>query len=136
MSDVQQFFCGRAWLIISAIVYLSIIVFGLAIFTHCNWKQFWEGHPRLHRIVLVAFLSLIFAPGILPDWLIIIPIPATFGLILLAPNLFFNNLPFSDQRAFVLLYIYPLLFGFAFFYIGFFFCDCCRSRRARQSKAV
>jgi hypothetical protein len=137
MSDVQEFLSGGAWFAVAAIIYVAIIAFGLILFARLGYKQHRLTHPRQHRLLLVAFLTLVFTPSILPDWLIpFIPAPATFGLILVAPDLVVSELPFSDQPGIVLLFIYPLLFGFAIFYTVLFFRDWCRIRRSRHDQVA
>jgi hypothetical protein len=136
MSDVQQFFNSAAWLAVAAGIYLAIIAFGLFFFARFGNKEHRLAHPLRHRLLLVAFLTLVFTPSIIPDWLIFfIPAPATFGLVLVAPDLIVSNLPFSDQPGIVLLFIYPLLFGFAIFYALIFLRDWCRARRSRHGKS-
>jgi hypothetical protein len=136
MNDVQQFFNGGAWFAISLIIYLAMIAFGLIGFANLGYKQYRLVQPRRHRILLVAFLTLAFTPSILPAWLFILPAPATLGLILVFHDLFISNLPFSDQRGIILLYVYPLLFGFALFYTALFLRDWCRTRRAKRDQVA
>lgn len=136
MSDIQQFFNSAAWLAVAAVIYLAIIAFGLIFLARSGYEQRRLTHPLRHRLLLVAFLTLVFTPSIIPDWLIFfIPAPATFGLILVTPDLIVSNLPFSGQPGIVLLYIYPLLFGFAIFYILIFLRDWCRARRSKRDKS-
>jgi hypothetical protein len=136
MSDIQQFFSSAAWFAVAAIIYIAIIAFGLIFFARLDYAQHRLAHPRRHRLFLAAFLTLVFTPSILPDWLIpFIPAPATFGLILVAPDLVVSNLAFSGQPGILLLYIYPLLFGFAIFYTFIFFRDWCRDRRSKRRKS-
>jgi hypothetical protein len=100
--------------------------------TSFSYKHFRPAHPLRHRILSVVFLTLVFTPSILPDWLCIIPVPAAFGLIVVAPDLLFRGLPFSDTPGIVLLFIYPLLFGFAIFYTALFLRDWYRARRSKH----
>ena len=136
MSDVQEFFSGGAWFAVAAIIYVAIIAFGLILFARLGYKQNRLTHPRQHRLLLSAFLTLVFTPSILPAWLFVIPAPATLGLILVTPDFFISNLPFSDQPGIILLYVYPLLFGFAIFYTVLFFRDWCRIRRSRHDQVA
>ena len=136
MTVVQQFFSGGAWFAIVVVIYLAMIAFGLIAFAKLNHKQHKLTHPRQHRVLLAVFLALVFTPGILPNWLVVIPVPATFGLILLAPNLVFPNLTFSDQRlGIIMLYVYPLLFGFAIFYAALFIKEWSRNRTKHDQTA-
>jgi len=137
MDDVQQFFNGGAWFIIAIFIYLALIAVGLIASSNIRYKQYRLAHPRRYRILLVGFLTLVFTPSFLPDWLLVaIPAPATFGLILVTPDLVFSNLPFSDQPGIILLYIYPLLFGFAIFYTALFLWDWCRTRRSKHDQVA
>jgi len=136
MNGVHAIFNGGAWFAIAVFIYLVMIAFGLIGFANLSYKQYRLAHPRRHRILLVTFLTLVFTPSILPAWLFILPAPATLGLILVFPDLFISNLPFSDQHGIILLYVYPLLFGFALFYTALFLRDWCRTRRAKRDQVA
>jgi hypothetical protein len=133
---MQQFFNGGVWFVIAVTIYFALIAFGLIASGKSGYKQCRLSHPVRHRILLVAFLALVFSPSVLPNWFFPIPAPATLGLILVAPDLLFSKLPFSDQPEITLLYIFPLLFGFAIFYTLLFLRDWCRTRRSKHDQVA
>jgi hypothetical protein len=84
-------------------------------------------------VSFAAYLALILTPSILSDFFLWrIPGPATVGLLLIGPSVFFPEQRAGVPTLVTLYYLLPLLAGFIVFYIALSLYDWCRLRRVKK----
>jgi hypothetical protein len=88
-----------------------------------SYRQQRVFHPVRHRVSLAAYLALVFTPSIITDfWLFMIPGPALVGFTLLLPGLLFSEHRSVILQATAVYHVFPMLGGFAVFYILLWTC--------------
>jgi hypothetical protein len=122
----------------SAVVYLAVVIFGVVWFRLSAAHRLRAGRPVWHRVLLAAYLALVFTPSIVTDfWLFSFPGPAFLGFLFLIPGTLANmshpGFVLSMLRATAIYHLLPLLGGFAVAYLLLWACSRLRTPAATRS---
>jgi hypothetical protein len=127
------------WLVSPVLAYLAVVVFGAVWFRRSRARQFRASRPVRHRLLLAAYLALVFTPSVITDFFLFrFPGPAFLGFLFLIPGTLAHMfsqpsiLPFV-LRATAVYHILPLGGGFALAYLVLWACNRLRSTPATQS---
>ena len=129
---------GILWLASPLVAYLGFVVVGIWYFRRARTRRLRASHPAQHRVLLAAYLALVFTPSIITDFfLLYVPGPAFLGFLFLIPGTLVHMfsdpqlLPFA-LRATALYHILPLSAGFFVAYLFLWACSRFRSAPATQ----
>jgi hypothetical protein len=112
----------------SLVVYLAVVIFGVVLFRRTAARRLRARRPVWHRVLLAAYLALVFTPSIVTDFFLVgFPGPAFLGFLFLIPGTLAN---ISDPRfvsfvvqATAIYHLFPLLGGFAVAYLLLWACS-------------
>jgi hypothetical protein len=127
------------WLASPVIAYLAVVVFGLVWFRRARARELYATRPVLHRVLLAAYLALVFTPSMVTDFFLFgFWGPALFGFFFLIPGTLVHM--FSDPsilsftlRATAIYHLLPILGGFFIAYFLLWAISRLRLRAANQS---
>ena len=127
------------WLASPVVAYLAVVVFGVVWFRRVRARELHAARPLLHRVLLAAYLALVFTPSIVTDFFLFgFWGPALLGFFLLIPATVVHM--FSDPsfviavlRATALYHILPLAAGFFVAYLLLWLCSRLRTHPSAQS---
>ena len=127
------------WLGSPVVAYLAVVIFGAVSFRGTRARQLRVSHPAQHRVLLAAYLALVFTPSIVTDFFLFgFWGPALLGFFFLIPGTLVHM--FSDPsilvfvlRATALYHILPLAAGFFVAYLLLWICSRLRTHPSTQS---
>ena len=127
------------WLTSPLVAYIAVIAVGAWSLRGTRVRQLRSAAPQRHRILVAAYLALVFTPSVITDFfLFMIPGPALLGFLFLIPGTLVHM--FSDSAIVVsflyatsLYHLLPLLGGFAVAYGILWARDRYRPVRVAQS---
>jgi hypothetical protein len=122
----------------SLVVYLAVVILGVVWFRSIAARRLRVRRPVWHRILLAAYLALVFTPSIVTDFFLFrFPGPAFLGFLFLIPGTLANishpGFVSSVLRATAFYHLLPLVGGFAVAFLLLWACSRLRSTPATRS---
>jgi len=127
------------WLASPLVAYLAVVVVGAVWFRRTRARQLRASDPLAHRVLLAAYLALVFTPGMVTDFFLFgFWGPALLGFFFLIPGTLVHMfsdpsiLPFT-LRATAIYHLVPMAGGFFIAYLLLWAISWLRRRAAHQS---
>jgi hypothetical protein len=128
------------WLASPILAYLGVVVVGIWYFRRPRIRELRTIHPAQHRVLLAAYLALVFTPSVVSDFfLFMVPGPALLGFLFMIPGTLVHM--FSDPgilastlRLTAVYHILPLAAGFFVAYLLLWVYS--RVRRSPDAQSV
>jgi hypothetical protein len=127
------------WLGSPVVAYLTVVVFGAVWFRRTRARRLRNSDPFAHRVLLAAYLALVFTPGMVTDFFLFgFWGPALLGFFFLIPGTLVHmfsdpNILVFNLQATALYHVLPMAGGFFIAYLLLWAISRFHHRAANQS---